>query len=140
MSDLPYRSPISISHIDLPIISCHSGEVLAPQGYEARRRLVEFVEDLDGQGLVGQGLDGQELDGPRLDGHGLDGGQGMDGQGMDGQAGAGRRGAGAGRGGGVGYTMGKPSRAPESPANLESSTAGLRRRLCMLNWSVCTIF
>jgi len=25
MSDLPYRSPISISHIDLPIISCHSG-------------------------------------------------------------------------------------------------------------------
>ena len=24
MSDLPYRSPISISHIDIPIISCHS--------------------------------------------------------------------------------------------------------------------
>jgi hypothetical protein len=23
MSDLPYRSPISNSHIDLPIISCH---------------------------------------------------------------------------------------------------------------------
>jgi hypothetical protein len=28
MSDLPYRYPISISHIDLPIISCHSNLAL----------------------------------------------------------------------------------------------------------------
>jgi len=29
MSDLPYQSPISISHIDLPIISCHSGRAIS---------------------------------------------------------------------------------------------------------------
>ena len=32
MSDLPYQSPISISHIDIPIISCHYGQVVAVTG------------------------------------------------------------------------------------------------------------
>jgi hypothetical protein len=99
--------------------------VLAPQGYEARRRLVEFVEGLDGQGMDGQGMDGQGMDGQGMDGQGLDG-HGLDGLELYGGA-------------GVGYTMGKQSQTSESPADYESLTAGLRRRLFMLHWAVCTV-
>ena len=94
--------------------------MLAPQGYEARRRLVQFVQGLDGQGVDGQGLDGQGLDEPGVDGQGL-AGQGLDGQGLDGQ-GLNRPGPGSDEGPDVGYTRGKQSETPESPAHLELFT------------------
>jgi len=48
MSDLPYRSPISISHIDLPyryrIISCHSAPGVRYGGLPVPQRLGRAVQ------------------------------------------------------------------------------------------------